>query len=422
MVLSAYIKTNGETYRGAGGSKGRTSWTAKPETDDYTSFIGLMVYLMHYLSIPESFYDDFMPAWDDDEPYSLSPIPSQALPPPQSPTSPRSRRRPILTTMAMPQSQPLLLLAGYSYGALVTNQLPTLSSVISLFHAPQPGTAASEIVLRAKQLAKQQNEAFVYTADVLKGKTAKTSSNTTPKLSRGRSLQAESTLSSRKPSATASIRLGGEESDPDLRRASHDSHNRRSLSFEPERLRKSIDRVRSLARRPDFRSSSTSQSRKGADSSRRSSSGGSSPSLEIISPLDAAVENAEHPGSEVDDIGHDDIKVSYLLISPLQGLVTKLATMWSKTPRLETKDLSSKNKDEAYDLEKKLILNDTLAIFGDEDIFSSSKKLRLWADRLGSDTNSRFRHVEIGGAGHFWHEEGVADQMEANVVEFVSGL
>lgn len=377
---------------------------------------------MHYLSMPESFYSDSPPAWEGDEPYSLSPIPSQALPPPQSPTSPRNRKRPILASTTMPRSQPLLLLAGYSYGALVTTQLPTLSSIISLFHGPQPGTAASEIILRAKQLAKQQNEAFICTADVLKRKLTKSSSNTTPKLSRGRSLQAESALSSRKPSATASVRLGGEESDPDLRRASHDSNNRRSFSFEPERLRKSIDRVRSLARRPDFRSSSASQQRKCSDSSRRSSSGGSSPSVEIVSPLEAAVEKAEHAGSEEDDIGLDDIKVSYLLISPLQGLVTKLATMWSKTPRPKTKDLSSKNKDMSCDIEKKLVENDTMAIFGDEDIFSTSKKLRLWADRLGSEMNSRFRYVEISGAGHFWHEEGVADQMWSNVVDFVFGL
>lgn len=381
-----------------------------------------MVYFMHSLSIPESFYSDFPPAWDDDEPYSLSPIPSQALPPPQSPLSPRSRKRPILTSTAVPQSQPLLLLAGYSYGSLVTTQLPNLSSIVSLFHAPKPGTGASEIILRAKQLSKQQNESFICVADALKKKSTNTTSNTTPKHSRGRSLQAETALSSRKPSTTASVRLGGEESDPDLRRASHDSHNRRSLSFEPERLRKSIDRVRSLARRPDFRSPNASRQRKGSDSSRRSSSGDSSPSMEIVSPLDAAAEKAEHAGSEKDEIGVDDIKVSYLLVSPLQGLVTKLATLWSKTPWPKMKDSSSKTKDGNCDMEKKLVENDTMAIFGDEDIFSASKKLRLWADRLGSEKNSRFRHVEISGAGHFWHEEGVADRMLANVVEFVSSL
>jgi alpha/beta superfamily hydrolase len=370
---------------------------------------------MHYLSIPEFLYSEFSPSCDDDKPYSLSPIPSQALPP-KSPASPMSRKRPTLTSTPISQSQPLLLLAGYSYGALVTTQLPALPSIISLFHAPAQGTAASEIILRAKQVAKQQNDVLLCMADVLKENLANTISNTTPKHSR---VQAETALSSRKPSATASVRLGGEETDPDLRRASHDSHSRRSLSFEPERLRKSIDRVRSLVRRPDFRSPSTSQQRKGSNSSRRSSSGGSSPSTEILSPLEAAADKAEHSGSEKDVISFDDIKVSYLLISPLQGLVTKLATLWSRTPRPKTKD-SSQTKDANGDMEKELVENDTLAIFGNEDIFSTSKKLRLWADRLGSEQNSRFRHVEINGAGHFWHEQG--DQMLANVTEFVSGL
>jgi alpha/beta superfamily hydrolase len=378
------------------------------------SFIGLMLYFMHYLSIPEFLYSEFSPPWDDDKPYILSPIPSQALPPPQSPASPMSRKRPTLTSTPISQSQPLLLLAGYSYGALVTTQLPALPSIISLFHAPAQGTAASEIILRAKQVAKQQNDAFLCMAEALKEKLANTTSTTTPKHSRGRSLQAETVLSSRKPSATASVRLGGEETDPDLRRASHDSHSRRSLSFEPERLRKSIDRVRSLAR-----SAGTLQQRKGSNSSRRSSSGGSAPSTEILSPLEAAADKAEHSGSEEDIISFDDIKVSYLLISPLQGLVTKLATLWSRTPRPKMKD-SSQTKDANGNMEKELVENDTLAIFGNEDIFSTSKKLRLWADRLGSEQNSRFRHVEISGAGHFWHEQG--DQMLAKVTEFVSGL
>jgi len=93
--------------------------------------------------------------------------------------------------------------------------------------------------------------------------------------------------------------------------------------------------------------------------------------------------------------------------------------LWSRTPRPKTKD-SSQTKDANGNIEKELVENDTLAIFGNEDIFSTSKKLRLWADRLGSEQNSRFRHVEISGAGHFWHEQG--DQMLAKVTEFVSGL
>ncbi len=143
--------------------------------------------------------------------------------------------------------------------------------------------------------------------------------------------------------------------------------------------------------------------------------------MEVVSPLDAGSADGHSSGTEKDNADFRDIKISYLLISPLQGLVTKLATMWSETRRIKTSDLS-KNKDLTCDSEEKLILNDTLAIFGNEDIFSTNKKLRLWADRLGCEENSRFQHVEIVGAGHFWHEEGVVDQMRSHIEEFVSVL
>jgi pimeloyl-ACP methyl ester carboxylesterase len=139
-----------------------------------------------------------------------------------------------------------------------------------------------------------------------------------------------------------------------------------------------------------------------------------------ISPIEAGLSDGQSKVTENESNDFGDIKISYLLISPLQGLVTKLATMWSKAPRVKAKDLSN-SKDATCDIEEKLVQSDTLAIFGDEDIFSPNKKLRLWADRLANE-DSRFRHVEITGAGHFWHEEGVVNQMRSNVQEFVSGL
>lgn len=376
-----------------------------------------MINFMYSLSIPES---NIRPSWDD-KPYDLTPIPSHALPPPHSPASPRSSKDPTLIMAPVAQLKPLLLLAGYSYGALVTTKLPALSSIIPLFDKPELGSAALEIVLRAKQLAKQQNDTFTCIVESSKEKSENATSNNMSKHSRGRSLQAEVATSSRKPSATASVRLGGEETGPDIRRASHDSHNRRSFSFEPERLRKSIDKVRSLARRPDFRSPVTSLQRQGSTSSSHDSSGRSSTSVEIVSPLEAGSGDGQSNGSKRENIDFGDIKVSYLLISPLQGLVTKLATMWSKTPQVKTKELS-KNQESSCDIEVELVLNDTLAIFGDEDIFSASKKLRLWANSLNSEENSRFRHVEISGAGHFWHEEEAMNQMRTNIKKFVSGL
>ena len=122
---------------GAGTSKGRTSWQSKPEQNDYQSFIGFMVYYLNDLCPPNL------------REHNLS-----------SPTC-----RPQLTNLSLIQSQaimpnwhPRLLLAGYSYGALITTCLsPILNSIIFPFQNPQPGSAHAEIRLRASYLATQQN-------------------------------------------------------------------------------------------------------------------------------------------------------------------------------------------------------------------------------------------------------------------------
>ncbi|KAK6949090.1 hypothetical protein Daesc_009163 [Daldinia eschscholtzii] len=72
-------------FRGASSSSGRTSWTSKPERADYMSITGFLVYYLHYLTTPQNHAH---PVEEDDD------------------------------------STPILLLAGYSYGAMVTLQLP----------------------------------------------------------------------------------------------------------------------------------------------------------------------------------------------------------------------------------------------------------------------------------------------------------
>jgi alpha/beta superfamily hydrolase len=422
--------------RGAGGSKGRTSWTAKPETYDCASFVGLMVYFMHYLSLPQSFYSDSQPSWDE-EPYTLTPIPSHALLPQDWPVSPRSHKfapvSPINTSRTVdgqrkngedPKlSPPLLLLAGYSYGSMITVQLPALSSILSLFSAPELGTAASEIRLRAKQLAKQQNDAFKSMMAALQEKSGNSANTSMSKHRRGRSLQPDETLSCRKTSACSSVRMGGEETDPDARRPSHDSPNRRSFSFESERLRRSVDRVRSLGRAPHDRSPVKSLPRQDSDLSKCAHSSNDSSSEDIDTMKESNSTNDRPAQNKMSPVALGDMKVSYLLISPLQGLVTKLATMWTFKSRHKTKDSSSKDQGISdCEAEDKLILNDTLAIFGDEDVFSSSKNLRSWACRLNGKDKSHFCYAEVVGAGHFWHEDGVVDEMRRNLTSFISRL
>lgn len=119
---------------------------------------------------------------------------------------------------------------------------------------------------------------------------------------------------------------------------------------------------------------------------------------------------------------------AYILVSPLQGIITNLATM--------SRSLAS--VDPAA--EAKLWQNPTLAVYGNQDVFVSAAKLREWTARMTDSEQpqqgdgkkrampergireSRFEGREIAGAGHFWIEEGVLGQMMGWVDQFVRGL
>ena len=74
-----------------------------------------------------------------------------------------------------------------------------------------------------------------------------------------------------------------------------------------------------------------------------------------------------------------------------------------------------------------LILNPTLAIFGTEDMFTSSHKLDAWCNKMyglslqtvNSERSSGFRWKMIEGAGHFWREHGVEAQLLECLREWV---
>jgi pimeloyl-ACP methyl ester carboxylesterase len=59
-----------------------------------------------------------------------------------------------------------------------------------------------------------------------------------------------------------------------------------------------------------------------------------------------------------------------------------------------------------------------LAIYGDGDTFTSVKKYRKWKERMGGVSKS-WKGVEIEGAGHFWHENGVIEELEEAVMSWV---
>ncbi|KAH7327216.1 prolyl oligopeptidase-like protein [Rhexocercosporidium sp. MPI-PUGE-AT-0058] len=391
-------------FRGAGTSKGRTSWQAKSEQKDYISFVAFVVFYMHLLSpqpIPSS-----LPKFTRSNPelHELSPVQSQAH---LSPTS--SADLPPFTLenedLATINTQPRLLLAGYSYGALITSLLPPMiSSIISPFQTPAPGSAYAEIRLRAESLAAQQTlEINCQISALLQTYTHR----------RGRSLNADEILYSkgRRPSG---VRMGGGE---DLRRASHDSfRSRGSFSIDaPELVRKSVDRVRSIGKHK--RMSPKRHNTHDSITSSINSPPGSRHSLATSladekAGIDDELQLQAIPGAV------DGLQMGYLLVSPLQGLVNSLATLWTSKCWRE--------KDSISEHEMKFTVDPTLAIFGDDDVFVSVRRLRAWSEKL-RDTGreggeGRFRHIEVSGAGHFWHDRQAIRTLQDQIRSFVREL
>jgi pimeloyl-ACP methyl ester carboxylesterase len=81
-------------------------------------------------------------------------------------------------------------------------------------------------------------------------------------------------------------------------------------------------------------------------------------------------------------------------------------------------------KDKIPDHEMKLTVDPTLAVFGDDDVFVSVKRLRSWADRLSeaSKGSGKFRYAEISGAGHFWQDYEAVKVLQEEVRAFVQTL
>ena len=253
-----------------------------------------------------------------------------------------------------------LLLGGYSYGSLITSNLPTTESILSRFSTVRKGTSEAEIRLRAFHMSTQWN------AEVA------------PRPMRGRTPMPIKTSAA----STHAITLGGEESEPGTRRSSRDSRN--SLEI----VRRSIDRSR--ARRSSTR-----------------------PSTETDPPL-----LEEKLGS----MRVADPHTIYLLISPLLPPVSMLATMFSKPGALlkwqgDSPDLTNGHMHPV--VEDKFRKHATLAIYGDKDFFTSHKRLKKWAEPLASAIDSHFTFREIHGAGHFWHEEGVDGEMRRCIREWL---
>ena len=314
-------RTNICGIRGVYGGNGHTSWTGRPETQDYISFAG---FFAHYL--------DLIQQTVRSSAATLSPPPK--LHPASATSSP-------LSSLQDRSSDAKLILGGYSYGSIIVNRLPSLREMLARFKNPEDGTAVAEILHRARTISGWTNE----------------------KLEAIRQTDIHRPKSSRKHSP--SITMGGEETSSDQRRISREN-GRRSVDFEG--LRKSLDIPRRIK---EHKSHSRSQERK--------------PSAAV----------GDHADVDVPSIG-----AHYLLISPVLGIIGSALSAFGNTTDVTTT----------------LASEPTLVVYGDNDVFTTTRKIRQWTQKLSS-SSGRFRAVEVNGAGHFWREHGVAERL-SNAIEY----
>ena len=317
--------------RGAGGSGGKTSWTAKGELADYISFAGFFI---HYLqSLTPRQIEPVAVSEDAMSETTLTPIPSAVLLPP-----------PLHHNGESGKPRVSLILGGYSYGSLITSRLAPTSEILKRLADAAEGSAGAEIKLRASRLANEWNleeqQRVQEAANALGGR--------------------------RRPSH--SIIIGGEESEPGTRR-SHET--RRSI----DSFRRSVDVSRKALTRSWRRDRTSFQS-----------------------------QTALGEGGGL----LFDIQTSYLLISPLLPPIAALATMFTTIGHHDGCD--------------NLVQNPSLAIYGEKDGFTASKKIARWAEQLSQRPGSRFQARQILQAGHFWHEQGVMQQLVTCVENFLDDV
>lgn len=100
------------------------------------------------------------------------------------------------------------------------------------------------------------------------------------------------------------------------------------------------------------------------------------------------------------------ISIAYLLVSPLLPPVSHFLTCFS-TLSLNVGWGVGPLRLVQTRPDHQLSKHSSLALYGDGDTFTSAPKLQRWSAEIARVPQSRFQSGEIGGAGHFWREDGV---------------
>lgn len=119
--------------------------------------------------------------------------------------------------------------------------------------------------------------------------------------------------------------------------------------------------------------------------------------------------DAQSAGLEVKDLlQSSSTTISYLLVSPLLPPINLFLTLFlDLSLEVDTRASGQRRHIPCPKPAYQLCAHRTLAIYGDEDTFTSVSKLRKWSSELSAVPQSLFESTENEGAGHFWREDGV---------------
>lgn len=256
---------------------------------------------------------------------------------------------------------PILLLGGYSYGSMIAAHLPGIKVVLSILQHATDGSAEHEIRNRAHELA----QAFLGYCEAQQ--------------QRGRSSLKALPADVLSPSGAT---FGGYESPTAAHRISREGSRR---SIDRDRVRHSVERVR-----------------------HKLSSRGNSNEAHSSSSAEAAKTPQVMP------------KLAFLLVSPLLGPVSSFATMFARL-RFERRDLKSTAARDVpvTDTDAMLSSNPSFIVFGTDDHFTSSRKVKRWCESLKAKPDSVMDFREVVHAGHFWHDPALESQLTSAVSDWL---
>jgi len=181
--------------------------------------------------------------------------------------------------------------------------------------------------------------------------------------------------------------IGGEETPPDRRRRSGEGTPNKFSSD----IRKSIDFAKRL----------------GSVRKKHNEPSSSAP----------GVSEQEQPAHDVDDgsaaLPKCQVEAAYLLVSPLLPPISAFTTLPFGLNAL---------KAHSEETLQKLSTSPCLAVFGGDDIFTSARKLRAWAQDISNRPSSRFQFIEIENAGHFWRNHSAQRSLKLAIREWIHSL